>query len=236
MEREELIALVSKAHLDSSVSYADAQAAGKAMVEASKLPALVAQNLGNGFGEWPFFPDVADVVDFALTYRPPTTEEELMSLARVWAEDEAQKKTTLMRLVGKEILLEELRRIDVPKLRELLKTRGEPQARALRKELGLAVREGGGATAEKPKRAPRAPAPAATATDGPVRMPKPKFVKPPPKALPAAVRRFSHPKFGEGTLEKSEGTGDDMKLTVKFEAGTKTLLAKFLTEIGPAPS
>jgi len=49
------------------------------------------------------------------------TEEDMMALARTWAEDEAAKKSTLMRLVGKEILLEELRRIDVPKLRDMLK-------------------------------------------------------------------------------------------------------------------
>ena len=36
---------------------------------------------------------------------------------------------------------------------------------------------------------------------------------------------------GEGVLERSEGTGDAMKLTVKFESGTKTLQAKFLTEL-----
>lgn len=229
--REELVGLVAKAHHGSSSS--EAEATGKELAAASKLPSLIARNLGSGFGEWAFFPEPAEIVDFALAYAPPSNEEEMMALARTWAEDEAGKKSTLMRLVGKEILLEELRRIDVPRLREMLKTRGEPQARALRKELGLAVREaGGGSAAEKPKPAPK-PRAAEPAGDPPApgRMPKPKFVKPPPKAPPPAARRFTHPKFGEGVLEKSEGTGDEMKLTVKFEIGTKTLQAKFLTEL-----
>jgi hypothetical protein len=64
-----------------------------------------------------------------------------------------------------------------------------------------------------------------------MRMPKPErkpIVKPPP---PAAPKRYQHPKFGDGVLQSQDGAGDDAKLTIKFESGTKTLLARYVTEI-----
>ena len=61
-------------------------------------------------------------------------------------------------------------------------------------------------------------------------MPKPILTRP-KAAPPAAPRHFEHPKFGPGVLEKIDGSGDDAKLTIRFASGTKTLLAKFVTEV-----
>ena len=33
------------------------------------------------------------------------------------------------------------------------------------------------------------------------------------------------------SADGQDGVGEDAKLTIKFEAGTKTLLAKFVTEV-----
>jgi hypothetical protein len=62
-------------------------------------------------------------------------------------------------------------------------------------------------------------------------MPKPEFKRPPPPPPPVAPKRFSHPKFGEGTLVSQDGVGDGAKLTIKFGSETKTLLARFVTEV-----
>jgi hypothetical protein len=53
-------------------------------------------------------------------------------------------------------------------------------------------------------------------------------------AKPAPFRRgtrFLHPKFGEGMLISQDGDGPEAKLTIKFESGSKTLLAKYVTEV-----
>ena len=72
-------------------------------------------------------------------------------------------------------------------------------------------------------------------SNGPVKMPKPVLTRAKVEA-PPLPRYFSHPKFGTGLLERADGTGDDAKLTIKFESGTKTLLARFLTEVSdPQP-
>lgn len=226
--REELVALVAKAHHDAP--YAEASETGKLLAAESKMPKLVAQNLGAGFGQWNFFPEAADIVDFALAYEPPADEAAMMELARKWASDDAHDRHTILNLVGKELLTHELKRLDVPKLRELVEATRGTRALEVRKALGFEVPNVAEAPA-KPKREPRARREPTPSREIPLKMPKPQFVKPTPKAPPPPARRFTHPKFGEGTLEKSEGAGDDMKLTVKFETGTKTLLAKFLTEI-----
>ena len=49
--------------------------------------------------------------------------------------------------------------------------------------------------------------------------------------LPAAAKKFNHPKFGDGELVSQDGVGEEAKLTIKFAAGTKTLLARFVTEV-----
>jgi hypothetical protein len=226
--REELVALVAKAHQDAP--YAEASETGKLLAAESKLPKLVAQNLGAGFGQWNFFPEAADIVDFALAYVPPADETAMMELARKWASDDAHDRHTILNLVGKEILTHELKRLDVPKLKELVEATRGTRALEARKALGFEVPAGAEAPA-KPARAPRARKEPTPGREIPLKMPKPQFVKPAPKAPPPPPRKFTHPKFGEGTLEKSEGAGEDMKLTVKFSTGTKTLLAKFLTEI-----
>jgi hypothetical protein len=231
LSRDELVALVSKAHLDST--YGDSALAGKSLARQSKLPKLVAENLGAGFGQWDFFPEATEIVDFASGYVPPTTEEELWTLARSWAADEATGRRTVFVLVGREILQHELRRIDIPKLREFFDEERSSRALALRASLGLAIPE---PAAARPGRSPRA-APAKRAAvakaggDIPMRMPKPEFKRPQKPPPPPPPKRFQHPKFGEGSLVAQDGTGDDAKLTIKFASGAKTLLARYLTEL-----
>jgi hypothetical protein len=238
MPRDELVALVARSLAGSSTS--ESALAGRALAAQSQLPKLVAENLGAGFGQWDFFPDAADIVDFACAYARPSTEEELWTLARSWASDDAAARPTVMALIGRDVLQQELRRIDVPKLRELVDELKPTRARELRVSLGLEVgadaKAPGGAPA--PRRKPTAPKPApsevrveAPAEAREMRMPKPVFKRPEKAAPPPPAKRFEHPKFGAGVLESRDGVGPDAKLTIKFESGSKTLLAKYVTEV-----
>jgi hypothetical protein len=240
--RDELVTMVARAHKSSD--YADATLTGRTLAAQSKLPKVIAENLGAGFGQWDFFPEAAEIVDFALGYVSPATAEELWGLARAWASDDATARPTLMTLVGREIVQHELRRIDVAPLRELLAETRPTQARALREALGLPVAALAPAKTEQKRkaaapatpRAPRAaaaaaPADAETAAPTPARMPKPELRRPPKAAPPPAARKFQHPKFGEGVLAAADGVGPDAKLTIKFESGSKTLLARYVTEL-----
>ena len=51
--------MVARAHRDAP--YAEAQAAGRALAAQSRMPQLVAVNLGAGFGQWDWFPEAEDV-------------------------------------------------------------------------------------------------------------------------------------------------------------------------------
>jgi len=237
LSRDELVNLVAKAHGASS-SYSDSSLAGRSLAAQSKLPKLVATNLGAGLGQWDFFPEAKDIVDFAFAYVPPATEEDALAMARTWAADDAAGRQTLMALVGRDILQHELRRIDAPKLRELFDETNPARVHELRASLGLPVASAALASAA-PAAAPakRATSPkraAAPKREIPTRMPKPEFRRPPPKVAPPPPKRFSHPKFGEGVLETRSGEGPDAKLTIKFEGGSKTLVARFVTEL-PSP-
>jgi hypothetical protein len=250
LSRDDLVALVSRAHHGSSTE--QSVLAGRALAAQSQLPTRVAENLGAGFGQWDFFPDVADIVDFALAYARPSTEEDLWSLARAWASDEAAGRHTLMALVGREMLHHELRRIAIPPLQELIDEARPSRARELRVGLGLAVPAlpqapaKAAATRSKPAAPARAPAstpdgasPVSPGRDQPkkavqaepraTKMPKPEFKRPEKAAAPAVAKRFQHPKFGVGVLESQDGVGPDAKLTIKFESGSKTLLARYVT-------
>jgi hypothetical protein len=254
LPREDLIALVTRAHLGSKT--ADSHAAGSALAAQSRLPKRVAENLGAGFGQWDYFPEIADIVDFALTYVPPETETDLMALARAWASDEAASRRTLLTLVGRDILSHELRRIDVPALREVIDEHRPTRARELRLALGLDVRPVGPPTvgarnkraadapAEPAKSAPEVRAPAHARASAPGtpessppmrRMPKPERKPPAAPKPPEDIKRFQHPKFGDGVLQAQEGTGPDAKLTIAFESGPKTVLARFVTELPVKP-
>ncbi len=234
------MALVSRAHLGSST--ADGQAAASALAAQSKLPARVAQNLGAGFGQWDYFPEIGEIVDFALGYVPPQTEEDLWALARAWSADEAASRHTLLALVGRDILSHELRRIEVPALRELIDEHRPARLRELRVAHGLEVKP---EPAPKPARAPKEPAAAAAAPKsapspkaepGAMRaMPKPERRAPAAPKPPEAARRFQHPKFGDGVLQSQDGTGPDAKLTIAFATGPKTLLARYVTELPEKP-
>lgn len=234
LSRDELVTLIAKAH--GASSYGESSLAGRTLAAQSQLPKLVATNLGAGFGQWDFFPEPAEIVDFALGYAAPSTPEDVWRLARVWAEDDAAGKQTLMALVGRDILQHELRRVDVPELRELAGETRAARVHELRVTLGLPARATAPA-AKSSKRAsagaapPRTRAAPAPKGDIPAKMPKPEFKRPPPKAPPPPPRRFTHPKFGEGVLETQQGDGAEAKLTIKFPSGSKTLLARFVTEL-----
>lgn len=212
LSRDELVALVARAHQGSA--YSESALAGRTLAAQSKLPKLVAENLGAGFGQWDFFPEAAEIVDFALAYTPPSTEEELWAMARAWASDHEAARPTVMALVGREIVQHELRRFDVPKLRELLEARTPEPAKP---------------QIARSKRA-RAPAAPVVKREIPARMPKPEFKSPPKPAPPPEAKRFTHPKFGEGVLQSQDGVGPEAKLTIQFESGAKTLLARYVTE------
>ena len=234
LSREELIALVRRAHLGSAS--ADHQRAGATLAAHSRLPKRVAENLGQGLGQWDFFPEIPDIVDFAVAYVPPTTQEELWALARTWAADDAASRRTLMTLVGRDILDQELRRIDVPSLRELVDEPRPARARELRMSLGLDVpplaQARAAPGARRPARETKS-APTAPKREIPTRMPKPEF-KAPAKPAPAPpAKRYRHPKFGDGVLRAQDGAGPEAKLTIEFATGPKTLLARYVTELLP---
>jgi hypothetical protein len=234
LSRDELVALIAKAH--QGAAYSDSTLAGKTLAAQSKLPRLVAENLGAGFGQWDFFPEAEEIVDFALTYTPPGTEEDMWALARAWASDDAAERRTMLCLVGRDILQHELRRIDVPSLREVVSESRASVALVLRRNVGLAVPS---SSPTKPARSPRAAPPKRAAqpkanVDGIIRMPKPEFKRPEKAAPLPPPKRFQHPKFGDGVLVSQDGSGADAKLTIKFAAGSKTLLARFVTELPDA--
>lgn len=231
--RDEIVALVVRAHLGSAPG--STAAAAEALSSASKLPKRVAENLGAGLGQWDFFPEIEEIVDFALGYVPPANEEELWTLARTWSADDAASRKTILNLVGRDILHHELQRIAIPKLREIIDEKRPMRERELRVSLGFEV------PMPRVKPAARAERPAASKGSGaskeaappraiPTRMPMPEK-RAPKAAAVVEVKRFHHPKFGEGVLEAHDGIGPDAKLTIKFAAGAKTLLAKYVTEI-----
>lgn len=231
--RDELIKMVARAHGDAP--YAESALAGRTLAASSKLPRKVAENLGAGFGQWDFFPSAAEIIDFALGYVPPATSEDGWALARAWAADQAAGRPTPLALVGREILQQELGRFDLPTLRAAVDEVDPTRARELCIAIGLDVapETKGTPTAKRAAARPRQPA----RTSGgppreiPTRMPKPEFKRPPPPAPAPAVKRFSHPKFGEGALVSQDGVGEGAKLTIKFASETKTLLARFVTEL-----
>lgn len=230
--------MVARAH--GNAPYSESALAGRTLAAQSKLPKIVAENLGAGFGQWDFFPSAQEIVDFALAYVAPASPDDAWALARAWAADDANARPTPLALVGREILQHELRRFELPELRAIVDEVDAARARELRLASGLEVAPEGtakpAATSAKAAAAkPRAKrAPAAPPREIPTRMPKPEFKKPPPPPPAAAPKRFNHPKFGDGDLVSQDGAGEEAKLTIKFAAGTKTLLARFVTEVPPS--
>lgn len=128
--RDELVTMVARAHGDAP--YAESQLAGRNLAAQSKLPEIVAENLGAGFGQWDFFPAPAAVVDFALGYVPPAAIDDVLALAKAWAADDANARPTVLALVGREILQHELRRFELPDLRAVVDEVDPARARAPR--------------------------------------------------------------------------------------------------------
>ena len=241
VSREELVKMIARSHGSANVPYAESALTGRTLAAQSKLPRAIAENLGAGFGQWSFFPEPSQIVDFALSYVPPATEDDLWAMAREWASDDAAGRPTMLSLVGREILQQESRRIDAPKLRALLDESRHARALALRQELGLEVprcadtRRGvppvraNGAELTKPA------SPAVAKASAKLSKAPPIAQKAKDLALPAPPpKRFRHPKFGEGLLERQEGQGSEAKLTIAFAAGPKTVLARFVTETVPS--
>lgn len=242
VSRDELVTMVARAH--GASAYSESSVAGRTLAAQSQLPRLVAENLGAGFGQWDFFPEPAEIVDFALAYVAPSTEEDVWAMARAWASDDAAGRHSLLALVGRDILRHELRRIDVPKLRALVDESRAVRARAIRVELGLAVPTLAPGTRDKGDAAPKATRPpterAPTKSPGaakpvkreiPTRMPAPEFKRPEKAAPPPPPKRFAHPKFGEGVLVSRTGEGPEAKLTIQFESRSLTVQAKYVTEL-----
>jgi hypothetical protein len=46
-----------------------------------------------------------------------------------------------------------------------------------------------------------------------------------------ALRRVRHPKFGEGTILSTEGSGETETLVIDFPAGRKTVLRRFVSPV-----
>lgn len=229
--RDELIAAIARSHLGGASG--ESEVAGSALAARSRLPRVIAENLGAGLGQWAFFPEAAEIVDFACGYVPPSTEEDLWAIARAWASDDAAARHTMMALTGREILQIELRRIDVPKLRELFDERRPSRALVLRRSLGLdvpAARSGAAGVARKAPPVAAKPSPSPP-WEGPSRMPKPARVQPKKRDAEPPPKRFEHPKFGVGVLERADGAGPEAKLTIRFASGSKALLARYVTEI-----
>jgi len=229
LTRDELVKLVAHAHRDAS--YGESARAGRLLAAQSQVPRLVAENLGAGLGQWDFFPEAEEIVDFALAYAPPSNEEEVWTLARAWASVDAAAGRSVLALVGREILQLELRRIDVPVLRELFEEADPARARDLRCRLGLDVPAV--APANAPSKRTKRAAPKRAVGDVreiPTRMPKP-AIRPPAKVAPPPPKQFHHPKFGVGVLESQDGEGPGAKLTIRFGSGSRTLLAQYVTEV-----
>src|SRR5215471_12812551 len=97
LARDELVKLVAHAHREAS--YAESTRAGQVLAAQSKLPRLVAENLGAGLGQWDFFPEADEIVDFALAYGAPSNEGEVWAIARAWASVDAAGGRSVLALV-----------------------------------------------------------------------------------------------------------------------------------------
>ena len=62
------------------------------------------------------------------------------------------------------------------------------------------------------------------------KLPKAVVAEAPPSFVVGA--KVSHKKFGDGTVDKIDGQGDEAKVTVRFGAETKTLQRRFLSLVG----
>ena len=211
-----LVAMIARAHQASA--YGESSVARKTLAAQSKLPKIIAENLGAGFGQWEFFPEASEIVDFAFAYVPPSTEDEVWALARSWASDDAAGRHTLM--AGARRSGNSASR--APPDRDP-RSSASSSKRLSRPARSRFERASGSTSRRRPqligrRRSPRRsrnrrPRPAPTRPI-PTQMPKPEFKKP-VKAGPAPPpKRFTHPKFGEGMLEAQDGTGDDAKLTI----------------------
>lgn len=103
---EELERLVARAH-GQNAGAGDGEYAGRALAERSQLPQEWAHVLGSGDGRircaWP---SAAEIVRFALEYKPATTREELFVFVRRWIEDEEAKRSSAYAAVGEALFCE----------------------------------------------------------------------------------------------------------------------------------
>jgi hypothetical protein len=103
--RADLLALRAQAH-----SYSDRDHAGQALAANSRLPHHIAHQLGSGFGPLPCWPSDDELVDFALGYEPPKTQEDVFAFVRRWLDDTDEGRCTVFFALG-EVLLEEYHKV-----------------------------------------------------------------------------------------------------------------------------
>jgi hypothetical protein len=108
--RDELAALFAEFDAASAagklVPYDDMDRAGNALVTLSRLPADIAHQLGSGFGTLPCWPSHDEILDFALSYEPPASREELFAFIRRWIDDDLAERTSMHRAIGDAVLYE----------------------------------------------------------------------------------------------------------------------------------
>jgi hypothetical protein len=195
----------TRAELEALLARVDANApsvwwdrAGDALASMSKLPRELAHQLGSGTGQLPCWPPAAEIVDFALAYSPPTTRDEVLALARRWLEDEEAGRRSIHVAIGQALLQDAHRRLELRELDSIIAGLGV--GTAPRRKVALESLRALVGIAPRARKHAREP----------------------------AVERVRHAKFGIGKVAHRAGSGDDAKLTIEFESGTKVLLARFV--------
>jgi hypothetical protein len=210
LSRDDLVALVARAYR-AGASWSDGERAGQALAARSALPPEMAHQLGSGWGPLPFSGEPEELVDFALSYRAPSTAGELLALARLWAQDWIAGKKSLHAALGGDLVKQALSTVPLPELAPLMRALQRQREALMRAEM---IKLGLVSSLPEPLPEPPPAEPSA------------------PAAAPVPVtRRFRHPKFGEGELLSEEGEGAQAKVTIRFRSGDKTLLASFVEPI-----
>lgn len=201
-DRPELVRLLRRLWTDPAIPHADVEHAEAALNRASRLPFSAFEEIGRCRD------DVVAFVDFACDFQPITDRAALLTATRSYLEAR-EHESSAEAVLGPRVLAEAQARLDLPELRSLVRAWGlsgivddAAAVARLRRKLGMSA---------PPQEAP-APEPPTV-----VEAPAP------------AVERFTHAKFGTGTLVRREGSGAQTKLTLDFDGVERKLLARFVT-------